>query len=106
MPIQMPMFFFQFEVRPKKTHPKRHEYGGATVVCWIQRDTQRQAQAVARGWLAHEDWRITTVEEEEQITKKDQRPEGLRYFEQAEIDGEVFVFHAWPVGAPDETNAA
>ena len=101
----MPMFFFQFEVRPKKTHPKHDEYGGASVTCWIQRDTQCQAEAVARGWLADEDWRITAVDETAQITRKDQRPEGMQYFEQAEIDGEVFVFHTWPVGAPDD-NAA
>jgi hypothetical protein len=34
------------------------------------------------------------------------RREGMQYFEQAEIDGEVFVFHTWPVGAPDDTNPA
>jgi len=102
----MPMFFFQFEVRPKKSHPKRDEYGGAVVTCWIRRDTKRQAEAVARRWLAHEDWRITAVDEAAEIKREEQRPEGLRYFEQAEIDGEVFVFHTWPVGAPDDTNAA
>jgi hypothetical protein len=32
-------------------------------------------------------------------------PQGMRYFEQAEVDHEVFVFHNWPVGAPDDKNA-
>jgi hypothetical protein len=94
----MPMFFFQFEVRPKQTHPKRDKYGGATVNCWVLRDTQSQAEAVARGWIGDEDWRITGVKEATLITREIQaeHPKGMQYFEQAEIDREVFVFHTWP----------
>jgi hypothetical protein len=33
-------------------------------------------------------------------------PDGIQYFEQAEIDGEVFVFHTWPIGAPDDNAAS
>jgi len=33
-----------------------------------------------------------------------EHPEGMEYFEQAEIDGEVLVFHTWPVGAPDDND--
>jgi hypothetical protein len=102
--LEMPMFFFQFEVRPKQTHPKRDEYAGAMVNCWILRDTQSQAEAVAHGWIGDEDWRITGVEEAMLMTREMQaeHPDGMRYFEQAEIDSEVFVFHTWPVGAPDD----
>ena len=84
----MPMFFFQFEVRPKQTHPKRDKYGGATVNCWVLRDTQSQAEAVARGWIGDEDWRITGVKEATLITREIQaeHPKGMQYFEQAEID--------------------
>ena len=96
------MFFFQFEARPKKTYPNRHEYGGAVVTCWVQRQTHRQAEAFARGLLADEGWRISAVDEAARITRADQRPEGMKYFEQAERDGEVFLFYTWPVGAPDD----
>ena len=104
--FEMPMFFFQFEVRPKQTHPKRGEYAGAMVNCWILRDTQSQAEAVARGWIGDEDWRITSVEEAMLMTRESQakHPDGMQYFEQAEIDREVFVFHTWPIGAPDDKN--
>jgi hypothetical protein len=106
--FEMLMFFFQFEVRPKETHPKRDEYEGAMVSCWVLRDTQSQAEAVARGWIGDEDWRITRVETATPMTRGQQaeHPDGLRYFEQAEIDGEVFVFHTWPVGAPDDKDVA
>lgn len=103
---EMPMFFFQFEVRPKETHSKREQYAGATVSCWVLRDTQNQAEAVARGWIGDEDWRITRVETATPMTREQQaeHPDGMQYFEQAEIDREVFVFHTWPAGAPDDKN--
>jgi hypothetical protein len=104
----MPMFFFQFEVCPKKTNPEQKEFGGAMVNCWVLRDTQSQAEAVARGWIGDEDWRIIGVEEACLMTREMQaeHPTGMQYFEQAEIDREVFVFHTWPVGAPDEKDVA
>ena len=102
--FDMPMFYFRYEVRPKQTHPKREQYGGAMVNCWVLRDTQSQAEAVARGWIGDEDWRITGVEEATPMTREQQakHPDGMRYFEQAEIDREVFVFHTWQVGTPDD----
>ena len=102
----MPMFFFQFEVRPEHTHPLRDQYAGATVNCWILRDTQSQAEAVAQAWIGDEDWRITRVEEARLMTRENQaeHPEGMEYFEQAEIDGEVLVFDTWPVEAPDDND--
>jgi hypothetical protein len=102
----MPMFFFQFEVRPKQTHPKREQIGGAGVNCWVVRDAQSQAEAVARGWIGDEEGRIVGVEEAMLMTREGQAesPHGMQYFEQAEIDREVFFFHTWPVGAPDDKN--
>jgi hypothetical protein len=104
--FEMPIFFFQFEVRPKRTHPKRDQYGGAMVNCWILRDTQSQAEAVARCWIGDDDWRVTRIEQATEMTREQQAeyPEGMEYFEQAENDGEVFVFHTWPLEAPDDEN--
>lgn len=97
--LHMPMFFFQFEVRPNQSHPKRTEYGGGMVNCWVMRDTQAQAAAVAREWIDNEQWQVTSVEEARLITRECQAesPDGLKYFEQAVIDSEVFVFHTWPL---------
>jgi hypothetical protein len=99
----MPMFFFQFEVRPKQTHPNRDRYGCAMANCWVMRETQAQAEAVARGWIGDQDWRIIHAEQATLMTKEQQaqNPDGMRYFEQAEIDREVFVFHTCPIDAPD-----
>src|SRR6185436_3738377 len=104
--LKMPMFFLQFEVRPKPTHPKRDRYAGAMVNCWVARETESEADAVARGWIGDQHWWVTRSEGGSVMTraKQAEHPEGMPYFEQAEIDREVFVFHTWPVGAPDATN--
>ncbi|MBN9693684.1 MAG: hypothetical protein J0M24_25855 [Verrucomicrobia bacterium] len=101
------MFFFQFEVQPKQTHPQRDQYAGGFVNCWILRDTLSQAEAVARSCLGDEEWRIVSVEESMLMTREKQAeyPAGIEFFEQAKIDREVFVFHTYPVGAPDDIDA-
>ena len=96
------MFCFQFEARPKATHSRAHEIGGATVNCWIERGTLEEAESYARGSIADEDWTILHKEDGFLVTRDTQDPEGMRYFEQAEIDKEVFVFHTWPLNAPDD----
>lgn len=103
--LDMPMFHFRFETRPKRTHPK-FGVDAAMVSCWIKRETLADAAAVARGWIGDEDWRIIATEHAALITRETQLPGGMQYFEQAEIDGEVFVFFTAPVGAPDDETPA
>ena len=70
----------------------------------IRRIRQPPSHAVG---LATEDWTIIRTAHAGLITRETQLPDGLQYFEQAEIDGEVFLFFTSPVGAPDnDTNAA
>ena len=95
------MFHFQFEVAPKPTHPKCLEFAEAMACCWIQRGTLADAESVARRWLAEENWTVVGTEDAGVITRETQLPDGLRYFEQAEIDGEAFVIITSPTGEPD-----
>lgn len=100
------MFHFQFEVAPKPTHPKCLEYAGAMACCWIQRDTLPAAESVARRWLADEDWTIVTTEDAGVITRETQLPDGMRYFQQAEIDGQAFVIITSPAGSAEDEDGA
>ncbi len=95
------MFYFRFAARPKSTHVDHDRLAGAYAGCWIIRDTQAEAESYARGSIADEDWHITDMEAALPITRETQAPAGMQYFEQAEIDREVFVFHTHPAG-PDE----
>jgi hypothetical protein len=67
-------------------------------------DYAKPAEAVARSSINDEDWYITRVETATEITRQTQNPGGLQYFEQAEVDGAIFVYHTWPTGAPDRIN--
>ena len=97
----MAIFYFRFEAHPKSTSDLA-EAAGAFINCWIQRDTREDAESYARGAIADQDWRITRLEESSLVTRDTQPIQTIQYFEQAEIDGEVFVFHTWPVGAQDD----
>jgi hypothetical protein len=71
------------------------------VNCWIVSETIKAAESQARDAIADEDWRTTELEEAYEMTRETQAPEGLDYFEQAQIDQQVFVFYRWPTDAPD-----
>ena len=96
------MFLLEFEVRPRPNNPEVKECGGAKVCCWINVDTQEEAESIARKTIIDGKWAIIKMEEVSLVTKDTQSVEGMQYFEQAEIDGEVFVFHTWPIKAPDD----
>ncbi len=102
----MSMYYFLFDVRPTPAHPNFTKYGGALVACWIERDNQSQAEAIARTWIARENWAIIELSEAFPITRETQLPGGMRYFDQAEIDHEVFVFYTYPVGTEDDPGVA
>jgi hypothetical protein len=98
----MSMFYLRFVAHLKDAHPKFHETGGAMVNCWILRDTLEGAESYARGCIADEEWCITGLEAAFAVTRETQADEGMQYFEQAEIDREVFVFYTFPLGAQDD----
>ena len=61
----------------------------------LMKDSARHTgggRVVRRGCIADEDWRVTELETAFAVTRQTQADEGMRYFEQAEIDREVFVF--------------
>jgi hypothetical protein len=95
------MFFLQYEARPCSEHPQHAEIGGATVNCWVRAETLVLADRVAREEVKGAGWEIECMERAIPITRETQLPEGLPYFEQAELDGAAFVFHSWPVEATE-----
>jgi hypothetical protein len=78
-------------------------YGGAFVCGWIERDTQAEAVAIAQQMIADHKWNVQALEEVTEISRDDyaEGDVGLQYYEQAEIDREVLVFHRYPQGDPE-----
>jgi hypothetical protein len=74
---------------------------GAYVNCWIKRESAVVAQAQAEKDIRENGWRIEAIEQSVRaVEDKPKKEAGLEYFEQAQIDGEVYVYHTW--SGPDE----
>jgi len=72
----MPMYIIQFKARPMPAHPKGNQYEGAFVTCWIQRDSQIEAETIARRMIADEHWMILGLEDSFSVTKGTHLPLG------------------------------
>jgi hypothetical protein len=93
------MYFFTFHAVPGPNCPDAAKSGGAFVNCWIDQETWAKALAAAKHSIEERHgWIITTTEESKIVepAEYEENREGLRYYQQALIDKEVFVFHRYP----------
>lgn len=93
------MHYLQFEATPQPNHPEASSLGGAFVNCWVVADTQSDAEAMARKNIAEQLWRIDKLVEcfVDDRDLYDADADQLQYYDQAVIDGEVYVFHTYPI---------
>lgn len=95
---RVPMQFLVISAFQNPDTEHDETYGGAHVSCWVKDQTARNATLIARGLIEENGWIVDTIEEHYPITEEDysNTSESLQYFEQAQTDGEVFVFHVFP----------
>jgi len=81
---------------PSVHHQKK--YAGAQVGCWIKNQTKKNAYLVAKGRIEEQGWVVLSLEVQRPVTAETYKnnPEGRRYFGQALLDDEVFVFFTHP----------
>src|SRR4051812_42851056 len=97
----MAIYFVGFRARPGEHLPKSTEAGGAYINCWIKADSTAEAQKVASTFIRSEGWIVECVEHEAHLIVEPD-DESRERFEQAQIDGECYVFHEWPVADHSE----
>jgi hypothetical protein len=92
------MQYLIIEAAQDPTYSHKKEYGAASVACWIKNQTKRNAYLIAKGWIEEHGWVPLTLEEQYPVSEETYREkeEGRRYFQQALIDEEVFVFITSP----------
>lgn len=91
-----------YEARPTELLEDRDGIGGAFINCWMVGETIGGARDRARKHLEQSGWAIVSVLKEQTIAATAEVPEESEpYFRQAQIDGEVYVIHAFPPEAPD-----
>ena len=92
------MFFLIYRAHPNVGTEAHSKYAGADIVCWINVNDRDIARAKAQQLIRARDWTIDRLEEEHPITREiAETSEGLQYFDQALLDGEVLVFVTSPV---------
>jgi hypothetical protein len=76
----------------------------AYVSCWINDPSKDRALERATAVIRENGWDVEEIVENHPISREvySLKPEGLRYYEQALVDGEVLVFHVPKDGSNPE----
>ena len=84
---RIPMQYIAFEVS--------NELRTAEVSCWIKDQTKRNALVIAMADVEKIEWNIENLLEHEETTieEYEEDEESLKYYEQALVDGEVYVIY-------------
>jgi hypothetical protein len=94
----MGMFFLQYRCIPSEASENYGELGGAYINCWVKAISIKDARTIAELEIQENEWIVQELEESSPIRPEsyENDDESLKYYQQAEIDGEVYVFHSWP----------
>lgn len=97
------MFFVQYEVRPLPHNEVYAEVGGAYANCFLLAESEAHAEELARRNFSENLWEIVSLEEPASLaSRSDLADEWLEWYDEAEREGECYVFHEWPNEPQDE----
>ena len=90
------LFIVTVEAQPLPG-PNFESYGGAFINIFATVSTEAEALEVATREVAEAGWRFGSIDRVVWVTREDyvEDPTGLKYFEQALIDGVVVVIHTY-----------
>ena len=94
----MEMFYLQYGCIPSQTSDVYGEFGGAYISCWIKAASIATARTLAELAIQENKWIVQELEESYPIKQEDYEKDdvSLEYYQQAETDGEVYVYDTWP----------
>lgn len=100
----MKIYYFLFEVLPEPDSENFEDSGGAFVNCWIRSNSEHEAEIIAVEAIRNDGWCIQSLEDKF-IAEKERYvddPEVLELYEQAEKEGESYIFNIWPPEPQDD----
>jgi hypothetical protein len=94
----MAIHFLTYHAKPTEANEESSELGGAYINCYIEATNIEEAEKIAKPMISGLNWQIIDVEEAYELNREDinESSEGLKYFEQALVDKEVYVLHTYP----------
>ena len=93
------MYFLVFHAQPRPDLEDADDIAGAYISCWIEANSLRRAEAIARQEIGDAKWDIMEREEAHEIEADKYLPdsEGYEFYQQAKDDKYVFRFHTYPI---------
>ena len=100
----MGIFFIQYESIPFSGSSDYEDTGGAYINCWVRAPSLDEAKDIALRDIEENKWKVVEVQEAYKITRDfyEESDESLECYQQAELDGECYVYHRWPNEAQEE----
>ena len=94
----MEIFYLQYEASPTIESDIYNDVGGAYINCWIKTDSLQSAMKIAEKDIKNNRWVVHNLEDLGSVTNDnyDEDDNALEYYQQALMDGEVYVYHSWP----------
>jgi hypothetical protein len=95
------LFLLSYEARPTDLLADRDGIGGAFISCWLISASLAEAARRARAHLEQTGWALVATLREQAVAPAEVPAASRPHVRQAEIDGEVYVIHAFPPDEPD-----
>jgi hypothetical protein len=98
------MFFSRYELRPQPAHEDFDRVGGAVAGCFLDAESAEEAQRWAYEHFQETHWEIVSVEiPPNRVEREDfeNDSDDMAWFDQAQLDGECYVFFQWPAEAQE-----
>jgi hypothetical protein len=95
----MKMYFLVYHVQPRPDLEDADDVGGAYVSCWIEADSLKQAEQIAKQEIGDLRWDILEKDDSFEIDPKTYTPDsdGFEFYQQALIDKIVLRIHTYPI---------
>lgn len=100
----MRIYFLQYEVSPHVANDLFSEVGGAYVNCWIKATSPQEAYSIAVNSLEDQSWLVLGLQSCEVGDRDTMVDSEAEFYQEAEQEGEAYVFHTWP-NKPQEGEA-
>jgi hypothetical protein len=89
-------FLLSYEVRPNEVLAERDGIGGAFVNCWVLGSSIEEVKEQANRHLESTGWTQVAVLGEDVVSRASIPDDAKEYYDQAQIDDEVYVIHVFP----------
>ena len=93
------IFAINYHAEPAKESPDHKEVAGALISCFVKAEDIHAALQKAEKSIVENLWTDVQFQDAMVVSEEavEDDPEGIECYEQAEEEGESYVYHAYPI---------